>query len=247
MRESEMLRWTRAGREPSFLNAATGDSNLEGANSDAAPSAETPSVPRTTLQTDRLEAFSDGVFAVAITLLVFGITAPRPARPGQYHLAADLGAQWPLYVTYVVSFLTIGIIWVNHHGTFARVRTVDRPLLFINLLLLMTVALIPFPTNLLGIYIQRGGMDARVAAAVYGATMTAMSICFVATWAYAVYGRLVDFAQMDERRARASVPRFGVGVAIYAATIGIAFLSPYLDLLIFGLIAVFYVFDQQTM
>jgi hypothetical protein len=119
---------------------------------DGGPGAR-PAHTRLTLATGRVEAFSDGVFAVAITLLVFGITTPH-ARAG--HLAQGLLAQWPAYATYAVSFLTIGIIRVNHHGTFARIARVDRPLLFINLLLLMAVSFIPFPTSLMSQYVAAG-------------------------------------------------------------------------------------------
>src|SRR5205085_2423787 len=92
--------------------------------------------------TARLEAFSDGVLAIAATLLVLELRVPEAGGD----LAAALASQWPSYVVYVVSFLTIGIIWVNHHSLLAHVRRVDRPLLFLNLWLLLTISLIPFPT-----------------------------------------------------------------------------------------------------
>lgn len=92
---------------------------------------------------------------------------------------------WPSYATYVVSFLVIGIIWVNHHAVLERIRKVDRPLLFLNLVFLMAVALIPFPTALLTDYLQ-AGHDERMAAAVYGGSMTLMGVTFGSIWAYAV-------------------------------------------------------------
>ena len=100
----------------------------------------------------RLEAFSDGVFAIAITLLIIEVRVPD-SHAGD--LARDLANQWPSYAAFVVSFAIIGIIWVNHHDIFERIVTVDRPLLFLNLLLLLTVAFLPFPTALLGDYIRR--------------------------------------------------------------------------------------------
>ncbi len=193
--------------------------------------------------TGRLEAFSDGVFAVAITLLVFGIATPDV---GQGHLSRKLLDQWPSYATYVVSFLTIGIIWVNHHGTFARIARVDRPLLFINLLLLMAVSFIPFPTSLLGKYIVQGGDNAKAAAVVYAGTMTAMSLGFTGVWAYAVTRGLLHPERIDHRRARSTIPRFSVGLFIYGVSIGLALVNPTLDLALFALLALFYVFDQQA-
>ena len=131
--------------------------------------------------TDRLETFSDGVFAVAITLLVLGlhVSAPRGA------LARALGLEWPHYATYVVSFLTIGIIWMNHHAQFKRIEHADRTLMVLNLILLMIVTAIPFPTSLLATYLHDGA-DEQVAAAVYAGTLLAMSIAFFSGAAEAV-------------------------------------------------------------
>src|SRR3989442_555420 len=115
------------------------------------------------MDTKRLEAFSDGVFAVAITLLVLDLRDPR----GGGDLTHRLLRLWPNYAAYAVSFLVIGIIWVTHHDTFDRLRSVDRQLQFLNLLLLMTVALIPFPTSVLAEHL-RDGRDSHPAAVVYG-------------------------------------------------------------------------------
>ena len=101
----------------------------------------------------RLEAFSDGVFSIAATLLVLELRVPPDAAGG---LGPALLAEWPSYASYVVSFLTIGIILVNHHALFANVRRVDRRLLFLNLLLLLSVSTIPFPTAIVGRYIGSG-------------------------------------------------------------------------------------------
>jgi uncharacterized membrane protein len=193
------------------------------------------------LSTGRVEAFSDGVFAVAITLLVFNIAVPA-VRTGQ--LEGALLGEWPAYAAYVVSFMTIGIIWVNHHGTFSRIARVDRPLLFINLLLLMSVSFIPFPTNVLSRYLQ-SGQDARVAAFVYACTMTVMSLTFGSIWIYAVHRGLVHEGYIDRQRARSTIPRFTGGIAVYGFSIALALVSPMASLVLFALIAVYYVFDQQ--
>src|SRR6476660_4703305 len=106
------------------------------------------------MSTERTETFSDGVFAIAITLLVLQIGVPKP---GSGSLARALGEQWPAYASYLVSFFTIGIIWINHHAVFASLERSDRGLLLLNLLLLAWVALIPWPTDLIAEYMREGG------------------------------------------------------------------------------------------
>jgi uncharacterized membrane protein len=216
------------------------------AASDAPGGAERSAAPRVgPLSQERLAAFSDGVFAVAITLLVFGIPLPK-SKAGA--LAQALLDQWPSYAAYGISFLTIGIIWVNHHGTFARVARIDRPLLFINLLFLMTVCFIPFPTSLLSLYVARGGADATASAFTYAATMTAMSVAFSSLWVYTIRRRLLHpehLEHLSPYRMRIVIVRFAGGGLIYAACMGLAFVSPILDLVLFALLALYYVFDQQ--
>ncbi len=109
----------------------------------------------------RLEAFSDGVFAVAITLLALDLVVDGP---GAGSLAHQLGDKWPSYVAYVVSFFIVGITWVNHHSLFGAIAVVDRTLLFLNLLLLMFIVAIPFGTATLAAYLTEGGDDAHLAA-----------------------------------------------------------------------------------
>ena len=190
------------------------------------------------MSTSRAEAFSDGVFAIAATLLVLELKIPLTA-PGEL-LGALLDA-WPSYATYVVSFLTIGIIWVNHHAIFERVRRVDRPLLFINLIFLMMVAVIPFPTALLSDYLGEGHDD-RLAAAIYGGTMWAMGLAICAIWAYAVRGGLLQEG-VDRELARRSLLMFAVGIPAYPLGIGVSALSAKLGLAVYALVALFYLFD----
>src|SRR6516164_5164777 len=115
----------------------------------------------------RLEAFSDGVFAVAITLLAFNLTVKGP---GYGTLAHQLAEQWSAYLAYLISFFTIGIIWVNHHAMVSNVVTVTRTLLFLNLVLLLFVVLVPVATGTVGDYLEHGGSessDAKLAVAMY--------------------------------------------------------------------------------
>jgi len=188
----------------------------------------------------RLEAFSDGVFAIAATLLVLDLHVE--SRPGQ--LASALGHEWPHYATFVVSFLTIGIIWVNHHGQFHRVAVVDRPLLFLNLLLLMFVVLIPFPTGLLATYLHSGS-DQHIAAAVYSGTMLAMGVCFAASWRYiSSRGHLLT-RPISERELGALVRRNAVGLGLYVVALGLAFVSAPVCLGLCALAAIYYTFPGR--
>ena len=143
----------------------------------------------------------------------------------------------------MVSFLTIGIIWVNHHALFRNVADVDRPLLFLNLLLLFFVVSIPFVTTMIADYLHHGGSDARVAAAIYAGVFLGMGISFgVLLWWCIRHEHLKT--PLPPGAIWASVIRFGIGNLAYLAAVGIAFVSPAAALLITGLVAVYYVFEQ---
>ena len=126
-------------------------------------------------ETGRVEAFSDGVFAIAITLLVLNIQVPHDLPVGK-SLAGALIDQWPTYLAFVTSFATIGIMWINHHRLFTHIRRSDNTLLVLNGLLLMGITVVPFPTALLAAYI--GHPDEQVAALVYGGTLVLIAIFF---------------------------------------------------------------------
>jgi uncharacterized membrane protein len=193
------------------------------------------------METTRLEAFSDGVFAVAITLLVLDLHVPDASG----NLGHQLWIQWPNYAAYAVSFLIIGIIWVNHHGVFSNIARADRPLMYLNLLLLMAVVLIPFATALFAHYIRADNSDAHIAGAVYGATMFAMSLAYSALWVWATReaGGLLH-QHLDVAQARAALMRFGAGLVFYAGTIGLAFVNAPLTLAVHFLLALYYAFNQ---
>jgi uncharacterized membrane protein len=195
------------------------------------------------VETKRIEAFSDGVFAVAITLLVLNLQPPVHTTD---HLWRALVHQWPSYAAFVVSFFVIGIIWVNHHGVFRNIAQADRVLIFINLMLLFLVVLLPFCTALLADNLHRNlnNIDSQIAAAIYSVTMLAMSVAFQGLWLWAAKdGRLLH-QHIDPVQARAASKRFGLGLIVYAGTIVLAFVSPTVCLLVHFLIAMYYVFDQ---
>ena len=163
--------------------------------------------------TRRLEAFSDGVLAVAITLLILSV-----ADPGTPHttLAQRLVHLWPAYASYAVSFLVIGIIWVNHHDAFKEIRYADRAIQFINLLLLMTVVAIPFPTSLLAAHLTSGA-DSHAAAFAYGLVMTLMGATFTALWVHAARTPAILGDRHDASYAWRRARRSGYGPLVYAA------------------------------
>lgn len=190
----------------------------------------------------RLEAFSDGVFAVAITLLVFNLAVPGPGR-GEPRLADQLGGHWPAFAAYAVSFATIGIIWVNHHALFSNFTDVDRTLLFLNLLLLFFVVSIPFATNTIAAYLKQSGGDSSLAAAIYEGVFVGMSMSFAGLFWWAIRHEHMKIPFTPEGARRAAI-RFGIGNLGYLAAVGIAFLNATAALIISGLVAVYYIFEQ---
>jgi len=190
--------------------------------------------------TGRLEAFSDGVFAIAITLLVLELKEPADDSGGLWH---GLVHEWPQFAAYLVSFFIIGIMWMNHHSMFANIVRADRRLLLLNLILLLWTSLIPFPTMLVSRHLSGGGADAATAEAVYSANLTLAAIAFSGLWFHAVRSGLLGVPMTPEAQ-RSSIWRFSIGTFVYAATIGIAFASPIAALLIQFLLAGYYLFEQ---
>ena len=195
------------------------------------------------MKTERVQAFSDGVFAVAITLLVLDLVPPAA---NTRDLLGSLADHWPDFAAFALSFLTIGIIWVNHHVVFDAVRRVDRPLLFLNLGLLMSVVLLPFSTSMFARFVVAGAAQSHVAAALFSGSLLLMSLWFDA--AYAWIGRHPEL-----RTGGAAPPisirslvRFGAGIVLYAACVGISLVSAPAVLVITALVAVYYMVDQVT-
>jgi uncharacterized membrane protein len=192
------------------------------------------------METSRVEAFSDGVFAVAITLLALDLRPGEGPTLGSQLLARGAIAH---YAAYVVSFLIIGIIWVNHHAVFRQIVRVDRVLMFLNLLLLLSVAAIPFPTALLAEHLTEPG-NSHPAAFAYSSVMFLMGVSFGVLWWWAVRGgRLLDHT-MSRSEERAALRRFTIGNLGYLALMGLAWLSAPLTLAGHFVLAIYYVLDQ---
>jgi len=187
-----------------------------------------------------VEAFSDGVFAIAITLLILII---EPPSSGQ-NLGHELVRLWPSYLAYAVSFLTIGIMWVNHHTVMAQISHVNRTFLVINTLFLMVVAFIPFPTHLLSEYILKPEA-AKAAAFVYGITGTLTAVFFNILWRYAASGRRLIRANASPRTVDGISRSYLPGPFLYATATVVALANPYISAGLYAALALFYVIESS--
>jgi uncharacterized membrane protein len=188
----------------------------------------------------RLEAFSDGVFAVAITLLALNLAV---AGPGHGPLAHQLADRWPSFVAYLISFFTIGIIWVNHHALISNIATVSRLLLFLNLVLLLFVVMVPFATSTVADYLAHSSFDAKVAVAVYGVVLEGMSLGFASMLEWSLGEGRTHVAVPPGRRWAVRL-RFTCGGLAYLLVIGGAFLSAPAALAFSGLVGAYYIFER---
>lgn len=195
--------------------------------------------------TGRVEAFSDGVMAIAITLLVLDLKVPPLETVTNGGLVEALALRWPSYVAYLAAFLTIGIIWLNHRTLVDRIARFDARLHWLNLLLLLGVATLPWPTALVAEYVQRGGADAAAATALYGLLATLMSL----PWGF-IWRHLADRPELMEpgysaAYARAEWKRGSIGVPIYAVATLVALVLPLVALALYLSIALVYAVTSQ--
>jgi uncharacterized membrane protein len=192
----------------------------------------------------RVEAFSDGVIAVAITLLALNLTVPKPGAG--VDLAQELGNHWPQYVAYVISFVTIGIIWINHHAALRRLVAVDHAILTLNIALLMTIVLLPFTTAMMAEYLTESHGE-KLAAAIYGGSLLLMSIAFFSLQAHLMRAKphLLDEHMTPDVRRTVLLRNFA-GLPPYAIATAAAAVSPYVTLALTGAIAAFYAAPTTT-
>ena len=187
-------------------------------------------------ETGRVEAFSDGVFAIAITLLIIEVHVP-----GQEH-ASNLGRAlldlWPSYAGYLTSFLTIGVMWINHHYVFALIDRVDRTMLLLNTTLLLLIAFVPFPTAVLAQFVETDG--ARAAAVLYGATLTLTAINFFVWWSYASRGRRLIRDDVPDEVVVDITQAYLPGTLLYAGAMVVGFFAPWVSAGLYLAIALFY-------
>jgi uncharacterized membrane protein len=194
-------------------------------------------------RTERVEAFSDGVFAIAMTLLVLDIKVPHDLAPGRT-LAQALGSQWPTYLAFVTSFVTILIMWVNHHRLFMHIGRWDDRLLFANGLLLLGIVLVPFPTALVADYLGSAGQT--TAAVVYNGTFIVISLFFNVVWKSASRdGRLLR-ADHDPAAVRQITDSYRFGPLFYVIALIVGFVSVTASLLVNCALAVYFALPPRT-
>lgn len=189
-----------------------------------------------TAPTDRLETFADGVFAIAATLLVMQIPVPAVGA-GPAALAEQLVAEWPAWLAYVASFLTIGVIWVNHHRACMLLAAADAPLTSANLALLLLVGAIPFTNALVAEHLTAPGAPTAVAA--YGVLLAAATVPWVVLWRHCLRhpALLVPGA---ESLASANVRRSVGGIGVYLAAALLGLVLPIVAMVAYGLLAIFF-------
>ena len=195
------------------------------------------------MSTGRVEAFADGVFAIAATLLILNVDAQIADD------VPDLGEKllhiWPSYLAYAVSFVTIGIMWINHHTVMSQLGKVDRRFLVATVGLLMCIAFVPFPTRLVAENIR--GDNAEPAALAYGFTMVATAIMFNITWFYASRGKRLLRPDADPAVVSGLNRAYLPGPWIYLAATLIAFASPVASVIVFLALALFYVVESSVL
>jgi uncharacterized membrane protein len=200
---------------------------------EASSTSERPGLRRTA----RLEAFSDGVFAIAITLLVLDLAVPTNAHSAR-HLLDAISDQWPGYLGYIVSFSTVGALWLGHNGITDYLDRADITLLRLNLLLLLFVSFLPFPTRLLSEYVNTDKAE-RVAVTFYGLTLLIAGVLLSVLWRYALHARLVRPDAKDEELSLLT-HRLTPGLAGYVVLIIVGLFAPVAAVIGYLVIALFF-------
>ncbi|HEY6406408.1 MAG TPA: TMEM175 family protein [Ktedonobacteraceae bacterium] len=195
-------------------------------------------------ETGRIEAFSDGVFAVAITLLVFDLKVPQlsPNEINFTALASALLHQWPSYLTFVTSFATILIMWAGHHNIFKLVHKSDSLFLFANGFLLLLVTFVPFPTSLVAQYLRTPA--AALACAVYAGVFVLVNIAYNLLWWSAAYHRRLLNPDISPAQVKMLSRNFLLGTPLYLLATLLAFWYPYVSVGICSSLWIFWIFSS---
>ena len=194
-------------------------------------------------ETGRLEAFSDGVFAVAITLLVLNIKIPgvdvaASQLPNDAKLWSMLLREWPMLAAYTTSFATIGVMWINHHRLYTHIKRTNTMLMLLNLLLLLVIVFVPVPTALVAEYLVHP--DEHAAALLYSGTMVILAVCFNLLWRYASYHNRLLSKNADTRAVSAITRQYMFGPVVYLLALILALFSTPASLTLNFLLALFF-------
>ena len=196
----------------------------------------------TVMPIDRVGTFSDGVFAIAITLLILEIGT----EGSEGSLAQRLSEQWPSYVAYVISFVVIGIVWVNHHEVVRSIQHADHGFLIANLFLLFVVATLPFPTKVLGEGLHAASFeDQRTAALLYCATCVVLCLSFCVLWAWAARGRRLIRAPVPQDVVDARSRLLVLSLVAFTVPCVIAWFSPAIAIALDGVLALGYMLPPR--
>ena len=195
-------------------------------------------------ETGRLEAFSDGVLAVAITLLVLNLKLP-PDPLKDPDLWKMLSGQWSTLLAFVASFATIGIMWINHHRLFNYIRHTDTVLFLLNLLLLLVIVFIPFPTALVAQQ-YAAHPDQHAAAAIYSGTSIILAICYNLLWRYASHHNRLLGKNVDTRAVAAISQQYLFGPLVYLIAFGLAFINTPASIICNLLLALFFALPPRV-
>jgi len=189
------------------------------------------------LSTSRLETLTDGIFAIAMTLLVLNLQIPQiPAALVAARLPHQLEALWPKVLSFILSFIVVGVYWVGHHNQFHYIRRVDRSFMWINILFLLAIAFIPFSAGLLGTYVRQ-----QVVVAIYGLNLVAVGATLSLIWWYATADhRLVD-ADLSAQAVRAGGQRILLGVGLYLLAVALAFINTWLSVAMYIIVPLLYI------
>jgi uncharacterized membrane protein len=195
--------------------------------------------------TVRIEAFSDAVFAIAITLLIIEIGVPHlEEEPPGTTLPQALVGLWPSFLAYVISFLQIGVIWANHHNRFRFIERSDHGLLFLNILFLMCVAFIPFPTALLAEYLEGTAGERETAGVIYAGTLAVTAVFFTLLWLYAATNRRLVDRGLEPSLLRAMTRRYLLGTVAYVLVFLLAFVNVAASLALIVALALLFVLPE---
>ena len=193
-------------------------------------------IPRPVMSTNRLEALSDGVFAIVITLLVLDLRLP----PGHGDLEARLLSLWPRLVAYVFTFVVVGIYWAGHHALFYMIQRVDKTLLWLNIFLLMAVCFIPFPAAILGAH----PLD-PTALRLYAGNLVLVGLCFILCWGYASRCHRLIPETLDKGLVRVAWARTLVAPTAYTGAFFASYGHPYFSVGVLCVVPVAYIWPSR--